>query len=78
MGSKYSTILFAGPSFTEGAARLFDFGDTLTEYNRSPTSEQADANAFAADWNAVIDDLARAFMTASVGAEKPRQLELAW
>lgn len=75
MGSKYSTILFAMPSFTEGAARVLDFGDTLTEYNRSPNP---DAIAFAADWNAVIDDLTLAFAKVSKEIEKPRQLELAW
>jgi hypothetical protein len=78
MGNRYSSILFGSPSFTEGAARLLDFGDTLTEYNRSPSSELADANALAADWNAVIDDLARAFKKVGEEIGVARQLELAW
>lgn len=55
---KYLGFLYADPSFTEGMARILDFGDTLTEYNRSLSPEQADAIAVTADWNAVIDDLA--------------------
>ena len=77
MGSKYSSILFASPSIVEVAARILDFGDTLTEYNRSPTPEEADANAIRADWNAVIDDLARAFREVEEKVA-PKQLELAW
>jgi hypothetical protein len=53
MGS-YTDILFARPSFAEGMARIMDFGNTLTEYNRSP---DPDAIAIAADWNAVAEDL---------------------
>jgi hypothetical protein len=49
----YSDFLFAAPSFTEGAARLFDFGGTLQEYNTSRTPEEADALAAYADWAAV-------------------------
>jgi hypothetical protein len=78
MGHSYSSILFATPSFAEGAARLLGFGDTLTEYNRSPTSEEADAKALAADWNAVIDDLARAFKKVGEDIGVARQLEFAW
>lgn len=77
MGSKYSSILFASPSFAEGAARILDFGDTLTEYNRSPSSEEADANALRADWSAVIDDLALAFKE-YVDDVRPKQLSLTW
>lgn len=67
MMGKYSNFLYADPSFTEGIARILDFGDTLTEYNRSTSAEQADAIAVAADWKAVIGDLAQAF--AKVGAD---------
>ena len=56
MGS-YSDILFARPSFVEGMARIMDFGNTLSEYNRSP---DPDAIAIAADWNAVAEDLYKA------------------
>ncbi|MGH2562703.1 MAG: hypothetical protein ACRDJH_26895 [Thermomicrobiales bacterium] len=64
---RYSSFLYADPSFTEGMARIFDFGDTLTEYNRSMSEGQADAIAMEADWNAVIDDFATAF--AKVGEQ---------
>jgi hypothetical protein len=55
--SCYSTYLFATPSFWEGVGRLADFGDTLTEYNDSPTPEAADAIAMYLDWFAIGDDL---------------------
>lgn len=72
-----TTFLFARPSFVEGAARILDFGDTLTEYNRSPSPEAADANALAADWNAVIGDLTRAFKEFEA-KNGPKQRELTW
>jgi hypothetical protein len=53
----YSSFLFARPSVAEGVGRLLDFGDTLTEYNRSPSEEQADINAAWCDWLAVAADL---------------------
>ncbi|MCC7475040.1 MAG: hypothetical protein IT425_06560 [Pirellulales bacterium] len=56
MGS-YTNFLFARPSFLEGVGRLVDFGDTLTEFNRSLDDEQADRLALIADWNAVGEDL---------------------
>jgi hypothetical protein len=37
-----------------------DFGDTLTEYNRTVEPENADARATAQDWLAVGDVLRRA------------------
>jgi len=56
-----SSILFARPSAIEGAARLLDFGDTLSEYNRSPTGAMADYIALAADWKQIGNDLSEAF-----------------
>jgi len=53
-------FLFARPSFTEGLARIFDFGNTLTEYNRCLTPEQADYYALLADWRVVGNDIGRA------------------
>lgn len=58
--SQFSTILFASPSFAEGFARAFDIGDTMTEFNSSPTERQADATAIAADWRAVGEEMAKA------------------
>lgn len=56
MGNR-STFLFAVPSWAEGVGRLLDFGDTLTEYNVSGSTAEADARAMRADWCAVGDDL---------------------
>lgn len=58
--SDYTSFLYADPSFLEGAARILDFGDTLTALNESPTPEQADALALRMDWRAFGRDLARA------------------
>ena len=73
MGS-YSDLLFARPSFFEGAGRILDFGDTLTEYNSSPTPEQADYLALLSDWCAVGEDLRRALdrVGAQIEAERVR------
>lgn len=51
-----STFLYARPSLIEGVARLIDFGNTLQEYNTSLTGEQADALAFAVDWQVIGDE----------------------
>ena len=61
MGGYYSDFLFADASFTEGMARVLDLGGTLTEFNRSLTSEQADAIALAMDWRAVGADMTAVF-----------------
>lgn len=53
----YSSLLFAQPTFLEGVGRAMDFGDTLTEFNRSLDNEQADRLALWADWCAVGEDL---------------------
>jgi hypothetical protein len=45
-----SSFLFARPGFTEGCARILDFGSTLNEYNRSLNGAQADQLALWADW----------------------------
>lgn len=52
MGS-YSDFLFARPSMLEGVARILDFGNTLNEYNGSPSDEVADEVALRMDWAAV-------------------------
>lgn len=52
-----STYLFAIPTWAEGAGRLVDFGDTLSEYNYSITPDTADAIAMAMDWRAVGVDI---------------------
>jgi hypothetical protein len=57
---EFSSILFARPSFFEGAARAFDIGNTLSEYNRCETGELADRLAMYADWRQVGDDIQQA------------------
>ncbi len=56
----FTDLLYARPSFFEGVARIVDLGGTLNEYNRSPTSEQADCDALEADWSAIGQDLEQA------------------
>jgi hypothetical protein len=57
----WTTRLFARPSFIDGVARLFDLGDTLTEYNQSLSPQQADEIALRADREAVAEDFRVAF-----------------
>lgn len=54
--SNFTTFLFARPSFFEGVARVLDFGNTLCEYNRAATPEEADARATWCDWAAIGED----------------------
>ncbi len=55
-----SRFLFARPSFSDGIARLMDFGGLLNAYNLSPSAETADQCALAMDFAVVRDELARA------------------
>jgi len=50
-------LLFAEPSFMEGMARVLDLGNTLTEYNESPTPREADYNAIKSDWTMIGQDI---------------------
>jgi hypothetical protein len=52
-----STFLFALPSWREGAGRLMDFGDSLTEYNQTLGPDDPDDRATRQDWLAVGDYL---------------------
>lgn len=56
--NRITTFLYAEPSFTEGVARLFDWGGTLNEYNYSNSGQEADRNAMFVDWAAVSEDYA--------------------
>lgn len=61
MGSKVkSDFLFAQPSFASGAARVFDLFGQFDDYNRSETTEEADAKAIASDWIVIGQDIADA------------------
>ena len=68
--SGQSDFLSAPASFLEGVGRILDFGDFLTEYNRSLSPEMADVIANAMDWQAVYNDLYVAYQKylRSVGA----------
>ena len=55
-----SDFLFTRPSIMEGMMRVLDLGDTMTEFNRSLSDNQADALALRQDWNVVGDDLREA------------------
>ncbi len=58
--NQYTGLLFARPSFFEGVSRVIDIGNTMSEYNTSLTSVQADYLALNADILALKEDLARA------------------
>ena len=55
-------FLYAIPSFWSGWARILDFGDTLTEYNRSNTTAQADYLALKSDWYVIGDDILESYL----------------
>ncbi len=52
--SDYTSLLFAEPSFLEGMARIFDFGNFMNEYN---TADDPDSIAIASDWRAIGLDI---------------------
>ena len=52
-----SDYLFAQPSAVHGWARLLALFRPLSEYNASPTGEEADARALFCDWVVTGDDL---------------------
>ena len=56
-GYDMTDYLYAEPSFLGGMARVLDLGDTLTNYNYSPSPESADTIAIQEDWRSVGDDL---------------------
>ncbi len=65
MGRRAATyFLYAIPSFWEGWARIIDLGDTLTEYNQSLSTAQADYLALKSDWYIVGDDILDAYQEA--------------
>lgn len=58
-----TAFLYARPSFLGGAARALDLGNTLTEFNRSLSAEQANKIALKMDW-AMLGKAMRAAMVA--------------
>lgn len=61
--SRFTSHLFARPSFLEGCARALDLGCTLDRYNTQDSPDAADAVALWADWCAVGEDIAGAVST---------------
>ena len=55
--NEYTGLLFAKPSFIEGAARILDLGNTFTQYNSIASPELADMSAMRSDWQSVGEDL---------------------
>lgn len=53
----FTDALYAVPSFLDGAARIFDFSGSMTDYNTSETPSEADCDALRRDWLAVNADL---------------------
>ncbi len=72
MGRRASTyFIYAIPSFWSGWASIIDMGDTLTEYNQSITTAQADYLALKSDWYVIGDDIIDAYQE-TVDATKQR------
>ena len=55
--NRYSSFLFAEPSFLEGIARIFDLGNTLSVYNSSSSPQDADFWACYSDYEAIGEDI---------------------
>jgi hypothetical protein len=53
-------VLFERRSFLQGFGTLLDVVGSNNSYNYAQSAEEADAKAFAADWNAVGKDLVNA------------------
>jgi hypothetical protein len=53
-------FLFAQPSLSSGAARVFDLFGQFDGYNRSDSPAEADAKALASDWILVGQDICEA------------------
>lgn len=77
MGKVITLFLSARPSFLEGVARILDFGNTLNEYNRSLSPEQADYLAIKSDWHVVGQDLRAAIATVERDTRRPRAIHVA-
>jgi hypothetical protein len=51
------TIVSPRPSFLTGAARVFDLGSVLTEFQLARAPRQSDSQAIQSDWEAVGRDI---------------------
>jgi hypothetical protein len=66
----YTSMLFALPSFTSGAARAMDLGGLFDSYNTSQSDEAADRAALASDWQAVGSELKQAMSVLDKACQK--------
>lgn len=66
-----SDFIYAEPSFWEGMARILDFGNTLNEYNRSPSQQSADQVALWMDWGVVGSAIRKALEAFKDQVPKP-------
>jgi hypothetical protein len=57
---RHTSMLFAMPSITSGAARVMDLGGLFDSYKTNQSDEAADRAALASDWQAVGSDLKKA------------------
>jgi len=55
--NKFTSLLYATPSFKSGMARSLDIGATFDAYNSYMTPAETDRAAIASDWYAVGADL---------------------
>ncbi len=53
----YGKVLFADPTILSGAGSILDLGNSMFEFNASPTPELADELANRCDWMQVNTDL---------------------
>lgn len=74
----YTTLLFAQPSFSEGAGRVLDIGGFMDEYNDLPTADVADYTALLSDWIALDQDFRHAVeaIGRQVSVDQPALLAL--
>jgi hypothetical protein len=69
---KFTSLLYAEPSFKSGMARTLDIGAVYDDYNYASSPEEADSLAIASDWYAVGADLLKAIR----GYAKSRAVEI--
>ena len=72
ISGRFTSFLYAQPSFLEGVGRILDLGNNLQMYNYSESGQEADARALRADWRAVGDDLRRAVLAAKAQLEEEK------
>lgn len=53
-------FLFAQPSFIKGMGQVLDIGATMTTYNDSKSTQEADARAMHSDWSMIGNDIKNA------------------